>query len=201
MRMALALAGVLAALALTAPGGGVHAQQLGVVQSDIVVIDPERLLTETEFGRRLQAEIQADRDRLIAYNERVASELEAEEKSLTGLRADTPPDEFRALADAFDQRVEQLRLDSERMSRELERRRDLAPIQFMRIVQPVLAELLRESDAVVMLDARSVLLHAEVADVSDLAISRIDAAVGRGPDVIAPPLSIPNEDAPAEPQQ
>ncbi|MGX0978010.1 Skp family chaperone for outer membrane proteins [Roseovarius sp. MBR-51] len=180
MRTALALAGLILALSL-----GTHeaarAQQMGVIQSDVLVIDPERMLIESDFGQRLQVEIQTERDRLIAHNDRIAKELEAEEKSLTSLRATTPSNEFRALADAFDQKVEELRLESERMSRDLERRRDLVPVQFMRVVQPVLEDLLREAGAMVMIDARAVMLHAGAADVTDLAVVRINERIGRGP--------------------
>jgi Skp family chaperone for outer membrane proteins len=180
MRPALALAGLIVALSL-----GTHetarAQQMGVIQSDVLVIDPERMLIESDYGRRLQVDIQTERDRLIAHNDRIAKELEAEEQSLTSLRATTPSNEFRALADAFDQKVEELRLESERMSRDLERRRDLVPVQFMRVVQPVLEDLLREAGAMVMIDARAVMLHAGAADVTDLAVVRINERIGRGP--------------------
>jgi hypothetical protein len=91
------------------------------------------------------------------------------------------------MADAFDNKVTELRRESETKSRELERRRELAPLQFMRVVQPVLADLLTEADAVAMLDRRGVLLHADVADVTDLAISRIDAQIGTGPDALPQP--------------
>ena len=186
MRAGLFRAGLIIALGLGVPQG-VAAQQLGVVTSDVIVIDAERLLSETDYGQRLQREIQAERDRLIAYNDRVASDLEAEEQALTEMRSESEPDAFREMADAFDAKVTQLRQDSERMSRELERRRDLAPLQFMRVVQPVLSELLQETEAVVLLDRRSVLLHAEVADVTDLAITRINATVGSGPQSLPEP--------------
>jgi Skp family chaperone for outer membrane proteins len=178
----------LALLALLAGGSQMpaQAQQLGVVQSDVLVIDIERLLSETMYGQRLQAAINAERDALIARNERVARELETEEQALTELRATTPPAEFRKMADDFDAKVTQLRRESERLSRDLERQRDLAPVQFMRVVQPVLGELLREADAVVLVDVRSVILRADVADVTDIAISRIDGRIGTGPEVQTP---------------
>jgi Skp family chaperone for outer membrane proteins len=188
---------LLAVLALVSGLAGVPArapaQQLGVVQSDILVIDIERLLAETAYGRRLQALIEAERDALIARNERVASELEAEEQALTELRATTPAEEFRQMADAFDTKVTQLRRESERLSRELERQRDLAPVQFMRVVQPVLGELLNEADAVALLDVRSVILRADVVDVTDIAISRIDARIGDGPEPPAPSGETPGD--------
>ena len=183
MRRILALTGLLAVCALGVTDGA-RAQQLGVVTSDIVVIDTERLLTETDYGKRLQREIQAARDRLIARNERIASDLEAEEQALTEQRPKMPPDEFRAMADAFDTKVTRLRNEAESNSQQLERRRERAPLQFMRVAQPVLAELLDEAEAVAMFDLRSVLLHDKVADVTDLAIMRINARIGAGPDTV-----------------
>ena len=182
MRGGLFLLAMVVALLAGSGDGPARAQQLGVVQSDVLVIDIERLLAETAYGQRLQAGIEAERDALIARNERVATELEEEEQALTELRATTPPDEFRQMADAFDTKVTQLRRESERLSRDLERQRDLAPVQFMRVVQPVLGDILTEADAVALLDVRSVILRADVADVTDIAISRIDAAIGEGPE-------------------
>jgi hypothetical protein len=80
--------------------------------------------------------------------------------------------------------VTRLRNEAEGNSQQLERRRDRAPLQFMRVAQPVLAELLDEAEAVVMLDRRSVLLHDNVADVTDLAIMRINTRIGEGPDTL-----------------
>lgn len=195
MRVALAVFGLCLGVALgAAPPLG--AQQMGVIQSDVLVIDPERMLLESDYGKRLQEEIQAERDRLIAYNENIAQELEAEEQRLTALRTTTPPDEFRELADSFDQRVEELRLESERLSRELERRRELIPIQFMRVVQPVLSDLLSEANAMVMIDARTVMLHTSAADATELAVLRINERIGAGP---LEPAKLPGEQAPDQP--
>lgn len=188
MRAPLALIGVLAVLASVVPDPA-RAQQLGVVTSDIVLIDTERLLTETEYGQRLQRDIQTARDRLVAQNERIASDLEAEEQALTDMRADTPPGEFREMADAFDAKATRLRNEAERNSQRLERRREMAPLQFMRVVQPVLTDLLNEAEAVVMLDQRSVLLHASVANVTDVAIMRINDRIGEGPETLPQPAT------------
>lgn len=168
-------------LVLGAAGAGPGvAQPIGVIQSDIVVMDTERLLEETRLGRRLIADVQAERDDLIARNERLRLELEAEEQELTDLRADLSPEAFRELADAFDARVQQIREDSARRARDLERQRDLIPTQFMQIVQPVLQDLLQDANASVMMDRRAVLLAIGAIDVTDLAIGRIDAAVDDG---------------------
>lgn len=157
-----------------------NAQNIGVVQSDILVLDTERLFAETLLGKRMTDEYQAARDELIAKNRQLEAELEAEEQSLTVLRAEKTPEEFRELADAFDTKVQQIREDSERRVRDLERGRELAPINFMRMAEPVLAELMDDANGSVILDKRSALFSAGVIDITDLAIVRVDAAIGEG---------------------
>lgn len=164
-----------------APAQSAPAQEMGVVQSDVLVLDPERLFSETLFGKRLNADYLAQREALIAKNRKLEAELEAEEQDLTDLRAKKTPEEFRDLADAFDTKVQKIRADADRAVRDLELSRERAPVTFMRTVEPVLIELMHDADGAVVLDVRSVLLRADVIDITDLAISRIDQRIGEGP--------------------
>ncbi|WP_299844324.1 OmpH family outer membrane protein [uncultured Roseovarius sp.] len=158
----------------------VAAQNVGVVQSDILVLDPDRLFSETKLGQRINQEYLAKREQLIARNRTIEAELEAEELSLTKLRSEKTPEEFRDLADAFDAKVQEIRRDSERAVRDLERSRDRAPVTFMRIVEPVLVQLMRDAGGAVILDIRSVLLRADVVDITGVAIIRVDEEIGDG---------------------
>lgn len=164
------------ATSLALHGGHVSAQNVGVVQSEILLVDPERLFEQTLLGRSIAQRVQEEREGLIAMNRRLEAELEAEEKELTAKREESSPEAFRDLADAFDEKVQQIRRDSERRARDLERRRERAPVDFLRQVEPILVSLMRDAGAVAVLDKRSVLLSADVVDVTSLAIERIDAA-------------------------
>jgi hypothetical protein len=62
----------------------------------------------------------------------------------------------------------------------------------MRVVQPVLSELLTEANAMVMIDVRTVMLHTSASDVTELAVQRINAKIGAGP--LAPEQSAPSRD-------
>ncbi len=169
----------LMALCLCLLGAGTAtAQGVGVVQSDVLVINPDRLFAETQLGETMNEELQAKRDALIAHNRKLEAELEAEEKALSELRAETSPEEFRDLADAFDAKVRNIRQDSDRRARDLDRIRSQAPVTFMRLVEPVLVDIMRDADAAVIMDSRSVLLRAEVVDITDVAVSRIDEEIG-----------------------
>ena len=173
-----ALAGIVGA----APLSPARAQNVGIVQSDILVVDPERLFELTELGRAMAAEHQAAREDLAARNRKLESELEAEERRLTELRATTDPEEFSRMADAFDMRVQELRSDSERRVRDLERDREEMPLVFLRRVEPVLLDVMRDARAEVILNARTVLYRTGSVDITEVAAQRIDAAVGTGTD-------------------
>jgi len=181
------------------------AQSVGVVQSEILVVDPDRLFSETRFGQRLNSEYLAQREVIIARNRKIEAELEAEEQALTAMRAEKTPEEFKLLADAFDTRVQTIRRDSDRTVRDLELSRERAPVIFMRTVEPVLGKLMQDAGGVVVLDVRSVLLRTNVIDITDVAIFRIDEQIGEGlGDLQTPqiPQAVDPSEAPdpAEPQ-
>jgi Skp family chaperone for outer membrane proteins len=183
------VAGGLAGALGVSPAPAALAQDVGVVQSEILVLDPERLFSETQLGKQMLKDFQAAREAMSKRNRQLEAELEAEEKSLTEKRASLSPEEFRDLADQFDSKVQRIRRESDRAVRDLERRRELLPVQFMRMVEPVLVGLMEDTGGAVIMDARSVLLRADAVDVTDLAASRIDAEIGEGPEASqeAPP--------------
>lgn len=154
------------------------AQDPRAFQSDILVIDPERLFEDSSLGRQMLAEHQEKRDALAAANEKLAAELEAEEQRLTDIRANTSPEDFRDMADAFDARVQEIRADSERRVRDLERARERLPTQFLSQVDQIILDVMRASGGIVLLDQRSVILRADVVDITDRAIARINAEFG-----------------------
>lgn len=164
--------------------GSVAAQEIGIIQSDILVLDPDRLFTETQLGQRITADLLAERDKLIAHNRKLEAELTAEEKALTKLRATKSPVEFRALADEFDAKVQEIRRNSERAVRDHERNNERAPALFMRTIEPVLAGILEDANGAVIMDVRNVLLRSDVVDITDVAISRVNKTIGSGEDVL-----------------
>ena len=178
MRRTLGILGLALGLMLSAPAGAQQAD--APVQSDILVLDPEKLFAETNLGQRINQDYRAEREALIARNRKIEAELEAEELSLTELRAEKTPTEFRELADAFDAKVQDIRRESERAVRDLELSRDRAPVTFMRTIEPVLVQLMRDVEGAIILDVRTVLLRADVVDITNLAIQRVDEVIGDG---------------------
>lgn len=156
-------------------------------QSQVLVIDQERLFSESQLGAAALSEIEAAALELAAENRRIEAELLAEEQALTEQRGEVTPAAFSDLADAFDAKVQRLRDEQDTKSRALSRARDEAQQAFFGDVGGILSAIARERGAVVMLERRQVFLSIDLIDVTDEAIERINQALS-------------TEEAPAGPQ-
>ena len=163
------------AFAVAAP-----AQQLGTPESSVVTLSSERLFAESAFGRRILREIEAEGTLLGQENERIVAELSQEEKLLTEKRETMSAEEFRPLAEAFDNKVQSHREGQRAKLDILARRSDEAQQRFYELARPVLIDLLRETGASIIIERSSVFLSSDRTDITDSAIERIDAAIGDG---------------------
>lgn len=192
---ALLLAGVLWA-------GVGAAQENGQFRPPILTLDQERLFAQSRAAAQVSAEIEARAEALAAENRVIETELVAEELALTEQRPGMDPDEFRALADAFDEKVQAIRDEQDAKARELQRLRDEERQAFLQRITPVLAMIARERGAFVVLDRRSVFLSAEQIDITAEAVRRIDASLDSEPNRVPAPEqeSEPDPAPQAEPE-
>ncbi|MDO6584600.1 OmpH family outer membrane protein [Salipiger sp. 1_MG-2023] len=156
------------------------ADQPNVVQSAVLTIEIDRLFSESAYGQRIGAELEAESNAIAVENRRIESELTEEERSLTEQRATLPQARFRELADAFDQKVQALRQEQDAKARALGTLSEESRRQFLALAEPVLGDIMQETGAAALLDKRSVFLSADAIDITSLAIARIDAAIGDG---------------------
>ncbi len=199
MLRALILPTLLALAPLGAAAQGT-APPAGQVQSPILTINVDRLLTATRFGQRLAADLKVRVDALDDENERLRLELVEEERSLTERRPTMEVEAFRAEADAFDARVQRIRAEQdakqEALAASVEQDRQI----FLDAATPLLGRLMIESGAVVILNRRDVFLSANLIDITDEAIATIDAELGDGtglpreePGALQPPPPTPRD--------
>lgn len=182
MRAGLRLVLIACAVLLAGPGAAQQAPQVGVLQSPILTIERERLFNQSAFGQRVTAEIEAEGAAITAESRQIDAEMEAEEMALTEQRPSLSPEAFRTLADEFNEKVQRLRAEQDEKVRDLGRRVDEAQRRFLVAARPILAAIMRDAGAVVIVERRTVLLSLDAIDVTDLAIARIDAALGDGAD-------------------
>lgn len=161
----------------------VPAQRLSdglTLASPVLRLDREQLFKRSLFGQRVVAQLEAAARDLEQQNAKIDAALLAEEKALTDQRPGLSPEAFRDLADAFDEKVVAIRQAQDTKSRDLKGAIETAQNAFFQRVVPVLSQLMREAGALVILDSRTILLSASSIDITDLAIARIDAAIGDG---------------------
>lgn len=170
----------LALLLAWIPLGSVTAQQLGFPRQEVLTISGEILFAKSAYGRRVIDELEADGALLAAENERIVAELSREEQELTNRRAQMEPEAFRVLAEAFDRKVQSHRENQDAKREALARRGDEARVAFVELARPILAGLMRDTGASVILDRSTVFFSLDSTDVTALAISRIDEALGDG---------------------
>jgi len=154
--------------------------QLGAPQSSILTIQSDRLFSESAYGRRVTQEVEAEGAVLTAENRRIEAELRSEEQRLTQRRRTMDPVAFRTLADSFDEKVQETRRLQEQKLRDINLLGESARLEFFSVSLPILQQLMLETGAGAILEHSTVFLSADAADITDLAISRIDAVFGDG---------------------
>ncbi|KAA8605606.1 outer membrane chaperone Skp [Salipiger aestuarii] len=162
------------------------------MRSALLTIEIDRLFAESAYGARVAAMIEDEGTQIAAENRRIEAELTEEERALTEQRAALEPARFRSLADAFDQKVQALRQEQDAKARALGTLSEESRRQFLQLAEPVLGEIMQQAGAAVLLDKRTVFLSADVIDITDVAISRIDEAIGDGAGTALPqPSAVP----------
>lgn len=165
----------------------VLAQETEGLRAPVLMLDRNRLFAESAFGKAAEARFEADSKALIAENLQLEQALETEERNLTDQRATLDAEAFQALATAFDEKTEAIRAAQDAKSRALTAKREQDRQRFLQAAVPVLGELMRESGAVAVFDKDMVILSLRGVDITDEAITLIDAALGDGSALPADP--------------
>lgn len=146
----------------------------------VLIIDSERLFVETQYGRRISEDIATQAMTVQAENDRIVAELTEEERSLTLRRPEMSPEDFRVAAEAFDAKVQEVRTARDAKNLELQKTSAESRAQFEERVQGIVATIMLERGAVLVLEQRMVILSVRAANITDAAIARIDATLGDG---------------------
>lgn len=183
VRDARSIFGLILSLVLSCTGAGAVAQDVGAAPaSAVLVLNQERLLSQSLYGQRIQREVEAAGAALAAENRQIEAQLTEEELALTERRTQMTPEDFRPIAEEFDSRVNGIRAAQEAKGRALQQQADAAQQAFFETVFPILVEILRNRGASVLMDNRALLLSADGIDITDEAIALIDERLGDGGD-------------------
>lgn len=170
----------------------------------VLVVNQERLLTGSQRGQALLAAEEAMRDRLRTEARAIDSAFEEEERAITAARPGLEPEAFRALADAFDEKVVNARREQDARAAALAQEFDAGRRQFYAAIAPLLMQLMDRHGALTILDETTVLMAAQELNITDEAIAEIDATPVEEPALDlpaeAPEAPADDPDAPTAPQ-
>ena len=161
--------------------GAAWAQNSDIFRSPILTIDQDRLFEQTRPGADRVAALEAAAAELAAENRRIEAELAEEERVLADERADMSVEEFTERAEDFNQRVQMIRAQQDEKARAFNIQRDEARQAFFAEVGDILSQIVVERGAVIVLDLRDVFLSADQIDITDDAITRVNAAFDPDP--------------------
>lgn len=151
-----------------------------IVHGSFVILDPERLYAESAFGLRVQEELKTLAKEIQSENGKLTRDLETEELELLEQRSILSPEDFRIIADAFDDKVQGIRDAQERKGQELGKRAAEGRQAFNDASLPILRTILKDRNALGILDSRVILLPDPSIDITNEAILRVDQVLRDG---------------------
>ena len=123
----------------------------------------------------------AEAEALSAENDRIVEALTEEERSLTERRPRMTPEAFRAEAEAFDTKVQEIRRARDAKEVALQNARGTAREQFFEQTRGLIGGLMVERGGAVILDRRTVFLALSAIDITQDSITLIDATLMTDP--------------------
>ena len=184
-----ALTGAPAALAQEAPNRATPQAQSEQTQAEqtqsqqtqaeqvfpILAFDRARIIAQSEMGVALEAEIEAERAALLAENDQIYADLEAEEQEISDQRKMMSEEAFRARAAEFDAKVTEVRAQQDEKAQAVQRLYDSALEEMETEMNTVLTRVARDLGAVVVFERQQVYLMSGSIDVTKVVIDRLDA--------------------------
>ena len=145
------------------------------VGAGVLIVDRDRVLTESLPAQRLREVERSQREALSKRIEETRLSLEAEEAEIARIRDQLTPEEFETRFRAFDQRAREARLEVQRANEALQAQMIAARGQLKQALTPILQAIVEERGASVLLNAQSVLMARDKVDVTLEAIERFSA--------------------------
>lgn len=156
--------------------------EVGTIQSPILIIEFDRAFAQSAYGKRASLEMESAGSEIASENRQIETELKNEELALTARRASLDPAVFRKLAEAFDEKVQNLRREQDTKARALGERQEAARRQFLVAVRPVLNEIMLDTGALMILEKRNVFVSVAAVDITDQVVMGINRLLGENAD-------------------
>jgi Skp family chaperone for outer membrane proteins len=152
--------------------------------ANILIVSQEELFANSTIGKDILLLEEDERNALIEEGRQIGATFEAEEQRLTELRDALTPEDFQAMADAFDTKVVAARAKQEANDANLIANIEARRRAFYGVIAPILARVMQRYNATVIIDRRSALLFDRNLDITREAIEFLDKAYSENPDMI-----------------
>ena len=183
------VAALFACLLLTSPPLAAQTAEDGDRRVPVLIVDMQRIKSETSAGRDMRSKTIEIRRRIQAGIAERSERLRAEEQRLAEERESLDPEDFRRQVISFEQQVFANREFSEQESRRLQGLLSTASTMLREQATAVLAEIMRERRAEVMLDSTQIVLSVDRLDITEEAIRMLDRVFPGIPiDIGDPPI-------------
>lgn len=155
--------------------------QAAAAQSAIIVVDMDRVGTDSAAGKSGQTQLKAKVDSLQARGKSLAEQLRSEEETLLKARqANTmAPEAFQAKVKDLQTKQNNARTELGNRENELQRSQAAVRQQIFNAVGPIIQAVMRERGASIVLTRDAALAVAPTLDVTAEVIRRLDAALPR----------------------
>lgn len=170
-------AGLIAAAAMLALPDAPRAQQAEPATAPVLVIDMSRVQRDASAAKSIREQTAMLRKRIEAAIAEREQTIRAEEQALAEEREGLSPEDFRERIEAFEATVFANRDFAQREGAKLQAALTAASRRLRDEVAPILAAIMRERGAQVMLDTTQVVLSVDQLDVTEEVIARLDAVL------------------------
>lgn len=145
------------------------------IQVPVIAFDRERIFSESDLGRALEAKIETLLSDLVSENDAIFAALEAEEQELTALKGVLRAEDFAKKADAFDAKVVAKRAEQKAKSETIQQTKDQSLREFETALNAVLTDIAQEVRAVAVFERGQIYLMSGSIDISLEAVKRLNA--------------------------
>lgn len=165
----------------------------------VVVVDQNRVLTESRAGQDIQTKIENIEAEMQRELEPTAQSLQSLGETIEAKTANMTPEAMRADTDlqqqarSYQSQLQSFASERDKRATELAITERRASIAFGQALKPVLESVMAEEGAQVMLQASDVVLSLPAVDVTDKVIARLDAE--------APTIAVTRERLPEQASQ
>lgn len=138
--------------------------------SNVLVFDRSRVLRESMQAQDLNQSYDLSSKALSAENDAIYADLASEEQVLADIRDATDPEEFQLLADAFDKKVVETRVERAEKAQDVKASFDTGIQEIESLMNAVLTSVARARSAVLVFERGDVYLMSETVDITDMVI-------------------------------